>query len=86
MIVEFADQTYQYQTNTGEYQDKSHATYYGRSGAPLTARKHLLGVATLSQALRLAATLTREGDRRRDAGRVARDCAQGDVEDHHPGG
>jgi hypothetical protein len=60
LIIDFADQSYQYQANTAEYQDKSHAAYYGRSNAPLTARRHLLGCATLSQALRLAATLTRE--------------------------
>ena len=35
---DFADQAYQYQANTAEYHDKSHAAYYGRAGAPLTAR------------------------------------------------
>ena len=41
LIIDFADQAYQYQANTAEYQDKSHAAYYGRAGAPLTARQHL---------------------------------------------
>jgi hypothetical protein len=43
LIVDFADQAYQYQANTAEYQDKSHAAYFGRAGAPLTARQHLVG-------------------------------------------
>ena len=60
LIIDFADQAYQYQANTAEYQDKTHAAYYGRAGAPLTARQHLVGCATLSQALRLAAVRTRE--------------------------
>ncbi|HZT28813.1 MAG TPA: hypothetical protein VFA33_02945 [Bryobacteraceae bacterium] len=60
LIIDFADQAYQYQANTAEYQDKSHAAYFGRAGAPLTARQHLVGCATISQALRLAATRTRE--------------------------
>ena len=59
-IYDFADQAYQYQANIADYQDKSHALYYGRAGAPLTSRSHLLGCATLSQALRLAAVVTRE--------------------------
>ena len=60
LIIDFADQAYQFQANTAEYQDKSHAAYFGRAGAPLTARQHLVGCATISQALRLAATRTRE--------------------------
>ena len=60
LIIDFADQAYQYQANTAEYQDKSHAAYYGRSGSPLTARQHSVGCGTLSQALRLAAVRTRE--------------------------
>jgi hypothetical protein len=60
LIIDFADQAYQYQANTAEYQDKTHAAYYGRAGAPLTARQHSVGCATLSQALRLAAVRTRE--------------------------
>src|SRR5579884_898458 len=60
LVIDFADQTYQYQANTAEYQDKTHSAYFGRAGAPLTARQHLVGCATLSQALRLAATRTRE--------------------------
>src|SRR5579884_4303801 len=60
LTVDFADQAYQYQANTAEYQDKSHAAYFGRAGAPLTARQHLVGCATISQALRLAATRVRE--------------------------
>ena len=60
LVIDFADQAYQYQANTAEYQDKTHAAYYGRAGAPLTARQHLVGCGTLSQALRLAAVRTRE--------------------------
>lgn len=60
LIVDFADQGYQYQANTSEYTDKTHAAYFGRAGAPLTARQHMVGCATLSQALRLAAVRTRE--------------------------
>ncbi|MGD0777103.1 MAG: hypothetical protein ABSC05_30150, partial [Candidatus Solibacter sp.] len=60
LVIDFADQAYQYQANTAEYQDKSHAAYYGRTSAPLTARQHLVGCGTLSQALRLAAVRTRE--------------------------
>lgn len=60
LIIDFADQAYQYQANTAEYTDKTHAAYFGRAGAPLTARQHLVGCATISQALRLAATRTRE--------------------------
>ena len=60
LVVDFADQAYQYQANTAEYTDKDHAAYYGRAGAPLTARQHSVGCGTLSQALRLAAVRTRE--------------------------
>ena len=60
LIVDFADQAYQYQANTAEYTDKDHAAYYGRAGAPLTARQHSVGCGTLSQALRLAVVRTRE--------------------------
>ncbi len=60
LVIDFADQAYQYQANTAEYVDKSHAAYYGRAGAPLTARQHSVGCGTLSQALRLAAVRTRE--------------------------
>jgi hypothetical protein len=60
LIIDFADQAYQYQANTAEYTDKDHAAYYGRAGAPLTARQHSVGCGTLSQALRLAVVRTRE--------------------------
>jgi hypothetical protein len=60
ITIDFADQQFQYQANTAEYQDKSHAAYYGRSGSPLSANQHLVGCGTLSQALRLAAVRTRE--------------------------
>src|SRR5579885_2070728 len=60
LVIDFADQAYQYQANTAEYTDKDHAAYYGRAGAPLTARQHLVGCGTLSQALRLAVVRTRE--------------------------
>ena len=60
LVTSYADVAYQYQANTAEYCDKSHAAYYGRPGAPLTAQIHSVGLARLSQALRVAATRTRE--------------------------
>ena len=60
LVLSFADVAYQYQANTGEYCDKTHAAYYGRAGSPLTSQMHSVGCSTLSQALRLAATRTRE--------------------------
>jgi hypothetical protein len=60
LVINFADVEYQYQLNTADYQDKSHAAYYGRAGAPLTSTMHSLGSPTLSQNLRIAATRTRE--------------------------
>jgi hypothetical protein len=60
LIVDFADQDYQYQANTAEYQDLDHAAYYGRAGCPLTARMHSVGGSSLSQMLRMAAIRTRE--------------------------
>ena len=35
LVLSYADVAYQYQANTAEYCDKSHAAYYGRSGSPL---------------------------------------------------
>jgi len=60
LVISFADVAYQYQANTGEYCDKSHAAYYGRAGSPLTSQMHSVGCSSLSQALRIAATRTRE--------------------------
>jgi hypothetical protein len=60
LVISFADVAYQYQANTGEYCDKSHAAYYGRAGSPLTTQMHSVGCSTLSQSLRIAATRTRE--------------------------
>ena len=60
LVISFADVNYQYQANTAEYCDKSHAAYYGRAGSPLTSQMHSVGISTLSQALRVAATRTRE--------------------------
>jgi hypothetical protein len=60
LLIDYADVAYQYQLNTAEYQDKTHASYYGRAGSPLTKRQHSVGCSTLSQALRLAAIRTRE--------------------------
>jgi hypothetical protein len=37
LVLSFADVAYQYQANTAEYCDKTHAAYYGRAGSP--ARK-----------------------------------------------
>jgi hypothetical protein len=60
LVISFADVAYQFQANTADYCDKSHAAYYGRSGSPLTSQMHSVGISTLSQALRVAATRTRE--------------------------
>ena len=60
LVLSFADVAYQYQANTAEYCDKTHAAYYGRAGSPLTSQMHSVGCSTLSQALRIAATRTRE--------------------------
>jgi hypothetical protein len=60
LVISYADVAYQYQANTAEYCDKDHAAYYGRAGSPLTSQMHSVGCSTLSQALRIAATLTRE--------------------------
>ena len=60
LIISYADVAYQYQANTAEYCDKTHAAYYGRAGSPLTSQMHSVGLSTLSQALRIAATRTRE--------------------------
>lgn len=59
-VLSYADVAYQYQANTAEYCDKSHAAYYGRAGSPLTSQTHSVGCSTLSQALRIVATQTRE--------------------------
>jgi len=37
--IDFANVALQYQQDMVEYQDKDHAAYYGRAGAPLTARQ-----------------------------------------------
>jgi len=60
LVISYADVNYQYQANTAEYSDKDHAAYYGRADAPLTAQMHSVGISTLSQALRVAATRVRE--------------------------
>jgi hypothetical protein len=56
----FADRNYQFQSNTAEYADKSHAAYYGRAGAPLMGPANSLGLCKMSQGLRLNATRVRE--------------------------
>jgi len=38
-VLSFADAAYQYQANTAEYCDKSHAAYYGRAGSSRSARR-----------------------------------------------
>ena len=58
--VDFANVALQYQLDMAEYQDKDHAAYFGRSGAPLSSRMHSLGISTLSQASRVAVTRVRE--------------------------
>lgn len=60
LVISYADQAYQYQNNTGDYEDKDHSAYYGRSGSPLTARQNSVGCPTLNQALLLAVTRVRE--------------------------
>ena len=71
LVIDFADQAYQYQANTAEYQDKDHAAYYGRAGAPLTARQHSVGCGTLSQASAPGDGPDARGDRRHERDRVA---------------
>ncbi|HEY4364470.1 MAG TPA: phage tail protein [Bryobacteraceae bacterium] len=58
--ISFADKAAQYQANTATYEDKDHETYYGRNGSPLVKQMHSVGISSLSQALRVTATLTRE--------------------------
>jgi hypothetical protein len=58
--ISFANRDLQYQQDTAEYQDKDHAAYYSRPGAPLTAPMNSPGLASLSQGLRVAATRVRE--------------------------
>jgi hypothetical protein len=60
IVINFADVEYQFQNNTATYVDQSHAAYYGRAGTPLTKQINGVGICTLSQALRIAATLERE--------------------------
>jgi hypothetical protein len=56
----FANVELQYQMDLAEYQDKDHALYYGRAGAPLTSSMRSPGCSTLSQGLRVVVTRTRE--------------------------
>lgn len=58
--VAFANVELQYQSDLAEYQDKDHAAYYGRAGAPLTSNMNSVGCSTLSQGLRIAVSRTRE--------------------------
>lgn len=60
VVIDFADRDYAYQANIAEYEDKDHAAYYGRSGSPLESPMHSVGIASLSQGLRIAAVRTRE--------------------------
>ena len=56
----FANSALQYQQDMADYQDKDHAAYYGRAGAPLTSQMRSVGISTISQALRIAVTRVRE--------------------------
>jgi hypothetical protein len=58
--ITFANVELQYQQDLAEYQDKDHAAYYGRAGAPLTSSMRSVGCSTLSQGLRIAVSRTRE--------------------------
>jgi hypothetical protein len=58
--ISFADKSVQYQANTATYEDKDHEIFYGRTASPLSKQMHSVGISSLSQALRVAATLTRE--------------------------
>ncbi|HEY4359394.1 MAG TPA: hypothetical protein VGN17_00395 [Bryobacteraceae bacterium] len=58
--ISFADKSVQYQANTATYEDRDHEIYYGRLAAPLVKQMHSVGISSLSQALRVAATLVRE--------------------------
>jgi len=48
LIISYADVAYQFQANTADYCDKSHAAYYGRAASPLTSQMHSVGISTLS--------------------------------------
>jgi hypothetical protein len=74
--VSFANVELQYQQDLAEYQDKDHAAYYGRAGAPLTSSMKSVGCSTLSQGLRIAVTRTRE-----EIGGILRGVAYGGVAD-----
>lgn len=58
--IDFANAALQFQQDMAEYNDKDHADYFGRQGAPLTSRMRSVGICSLSQGLRIAATRTRE--------------------------
>ena len=58
--INFANVELQYQSDFAEYQDKDHALYYGRGGAPLTSSMKSIGISTLSQGLRVAVSRVRE--------------------------
>ena len=81
LVLSFADVAYQYQANTAEYCDKSHAAYYGRAGSPLTTQMHSVGCSTLSQALADRGHAHARRDRRRDSCGMAR-RANGCMADH----
>ncbi len=58
--IDFANVDLQSQQDMVSYEDKDHSAYYNRSGAPLTSRQRVVGLSTLSQGLRIAATRVRE--------------------------
>lgn len=58
--IDFANQALQYQRDLAEYNDKDYSSYTGRTDSPLNAPMRSVGLSTMSQTLRVAATLVRE--------------------------
>lgn len=74
--IHFANVELQYQQDLAEYEDKDHAAYYDRPGAPLVSEMNSAGLSTLSQGLRVAVSRTRE-----EIGGIMRGVAYGGVPD-----
>lgn len=58
--LDFGNAALQYQEDMAEYEDKDYSAYMGRSGAPLSSHQRSIGLASLSQGLRLVTCRTRE--------------------------
>lgn len=60
LTYNFANVAYQFQGDQAYYFDRDHARYYGRGNAPLSSTMNSIGICTMSQGLRCAATRVRE--------------------------